>query len=125
MRRTTDDESEIFPIRGDGRRLWRLVHSGLTDEDDWRSHYERGDPPRRSEVVSALSHMSLSMWDRVQPLHVLSKRYPRQLGTYIVAIDAFGELGLWLAATGPEGHFSVWGRPADLQRSAQLPARPV
>lgn len=124
MPRTTHDDPEVFPRRGDERQLLRLVRSALTSEADWQSNYERGDPPRKSEIASALDHMGLSMWDRPEPLISLSRQWPK-LGTFMAEVRLVGELGIWFAETGPEGHFIVWGRPADLQRCAGLRHYPV
>ena len=124
MPRWTAESPELVALRGEGQRLLRLVHSRLTTEDDWRSHYELGEKPRKSEVVSALDHMGLSLWESPEPLRALAGRYP-QLGTFIVEVEVRGDLGIWLAETGPPGHFTLWGRPADLQRCAQLPSTPV
>lgn len=111
-------------MRGDGRILLRLVSAAVTTEDDWRSHYERGEAPRKSEISSALDHMGLSLWDRPEPLMALSNQYP-QLGKFLAEVRIDGELGVWFAETGPEGHYTVWGRPADLQRCVGLPHHPV
>lgn len=110
--------------RGDGRTLLRLVRSVVTTEEDWRSHYERGDRPRKAEIQSALRHMGLSMWDRPGPLMNLSERWP-QLGTFIAEVRLIGDRGIWFAEVEPEGHFVVWGRPADLKRCVNLPDPPV
>lgn len=126
MSRRTDDSSELIAFRGDRRILYRLVPSSVTTEDDWRSNYERGDPPRKAEIASALNHFALSMWDQehVGVLYDLSQRWP-QLGRFVAEVEMNGELGIWYAETGPEGHFSVWGRPSDLQRSVNLPTYAV
>jgi hypothetical protein len=120
-----DEDSEIFPRRGDGRTLYRLVASAVTTEDDWRSHYELHEPPRKVGIQSALRHMGLSMWDRVEPLEQLSKRRWPRLGRFIAEVRLVGELGIWFADVEPEGHFAVWGRPPDLQRCVGLPHRSV
>jgi hypothetical protein len=69
-------------------------------------------------------HMSISCWEDREHLRTLAREYPK-IGSFIVAFEVRGELGIWLAETGTQGHYSVWGRPADLQRCAQLPAEPV
>jgi hypothetical protein len=69
--------------------------------------------------------MGLSMWDRSEPLIALSHRWPQQLGTFLAEVHIVGELGIWFAETGPEGHFTVWGRSVDLQRCVRLPHHPV
>ena len=94
-------------------------------EEDWRSHYEQGEPPRKTEILSALDHMAVSMWDNPEILRRLSSQYPSQLGTFIAALEMVANRGIWLAATGPEGHFNVWGRRYDLQASVRLSLEPV
>lgn len=127
MARTTHESPELFAYRGNGRPLYRLVHAAVTTEEDWRSHYERGEPPRKAEIANAMDHFALSMWDRehIHVLERLSNRFPERLGTSVAEVELNGDLGIWYAETGPEGHYTVWGRPADLQRSVSLPTHPV
>ena len=115
----------MVAYKGDGRPLYYLVHAQQTTEQDWRSHYAAGKKPRHAEIVNAMDHMGLSMWERPDPLVPLSHEYPKQLGTFVVEVELDGSLGIWFAETGPAGHFTVWGRAADMQRSARLPAIPV
>ncbi len=105
----------------------RLVQARSTTEEDWRSHYEMGAVPRKTQIESALIHMGLSMYDsdRMPALVNLANRYGDKLGRFVVSVQMDGDLGVWLAETGSLGHFTVWGRPADLQRCVHLPAEPI
>ena len=125
MARWLAEDDELTAYRGDGRHLFCLMHASTTVEEDWRSHYEKKKKPRHAEIVNAMDHMGLSMWDAIEPLGELSRQFPKQLGTFVVRVELDGALGIWFAETGPEGHYTVWGRPADLQRSASLPGLPV
>jgi hypothetical protein len=120
----TAEDDELVAHRGDGRLLYRLVDASTTTEDDWRSHYEEGQPPRKAQIASAVIHMSISCADNPDVLRGLAHRWP-QLGSFIASFDVMGDLGIWYAETLWPGHYSIWGRPADLQRCVHLPAEPV
>jgi hypothetical protein len=96
----------------------------MPQESDWRSHYELGEEPRRFEIRNALTHFGVSMFDRPENARRLAQRWPR-LGLFIAEIELGGELGIWFAETGSVGHFTVWGRPTELQRCVRLPTVPV
>jgi hypothetical protein len=121
---TDDSADELVVHRGDGRVLFYLVTSESLSEEDWRSHYEKSERPRKYEIRNALEHMGLSMWDSPEPLLGLAERWPK-LGRFVANVELVGERGVWFAETGPEGHCTVWGRPADLQRCVSLPVHPL
>jgi hypothetical protein len=123
--RWTAEDPELVAYRGGGQVLYRLTDSRLTSEEDWRSHYEQGTRPRHAEIPNAMDHMGLSVWESQDHLRALHAQFGDKIGTFIVGVEINGDLGIWLAETGPEGHYTIWGRPADLQRSAHLPGVPV
>ena len=125
MPRWTAEDPELTAFRGDGRLLYRLVHARLTGEEDWQSHYEQRKKPRQAEIVNAMDHMGVSVWESIDHLRSLHRAFGDRIGSFMVGVELRGDLGLWYAETGPEGHYTIWGRPADLQRCADLPARPV
>ena len=127
MARWQSGDRELQAHLGDGRILFRLVHSESTTEDDWRSHYELGARPRKTEIESALDHMGLSMWDNPEILLRLIERpsMRKALGEFVAEVEVKGSLGVWFAETHSEGHFTIWGRPQDLQRCVRLPTHHV
>lgn len=120
----TSEEMELVAHRGDDRVLLRLVHAALPPDDDWWSHYERDIPPRNETKSNAMIHMSISCSDNPETLRSLAARFPK-LGSFIAPFVVSGDHGIWFAETLWQGHFSVWGRPVDLQRCTHLPAEPV
>jgi hypothetical protein len=99
------------------RRLYRVARA-RNDEgflDAFRSNYERGMPPRGPENRAAAVHMALSMFESIEVAAQLAGRVPK-LGGHIATLDLQPDLGLCVAKTGGPSHWSVWGRPLQLER---------
>ena len=107
--------NDVLVHRGDGRTAFRVVRVAVPTEHDWRSHYEQGRPPHRSEIGSALDHMSLSMFSTPEQARDVTEHFGRRLGSFIAGVELKGEHGIWFSESGGAGHILVWGRPADLQ----------
>jgi len=116
MGRSDVGEDQLLVFRGDGRTVYRVLRVLRPTEDDWRSNYELGAKPRNTEVISALDHMSLSMWVREGQAVAISEQFNRRLGEFVAAVELRREEGVWFAETGPEGHVAVWGRREALHR---------
>lgn len=82
--------------------------------DVFRSHYELGRPPRGPEDRAAVIHMALSMFDSPDVTSQLASRVPK-LGGHIATVELRPGLGLCVAKTGGPAHWSVWGRPLQLE----------
>jgi hypothetical protein len=118
-------DGELLCFRGDGREAFRIVRVRTPTERDWRSYYELGRPPLRSEIGSSLDHMSLSMFMTAERAREVNAALRGKLGGFIARVELRGEYGIWFAETGKDAqHLCVWGRPPDLQR-ALLAAEPV
>lgn len=116
MGRSDVGDGQLLVFRGDGRTVFRTVRVRQPTEATWRSNYELGTKPRHTEIISALEHMSLSMWAFEGLAADISERFGRRLGDFVAAIELWPEEGIWFAETGPENHVAVWGRPEALQR---------
>lgn len=58
--------------------------------------------------------MALSMFDSIDVAGQLVDRVPK-LGGHIAALDLQPDLGICIAKTGGPAHWSVWGRPLQLE----------
>lgn len=98
------------------QRLFRISHA--RDDEAFleclRSHYELQRPPRGPEHRAAVIHMALSMFDSREIARQLAVRVPK-LGGHIATVDLRPDLGICIAKTGGPAHWSVWGRPAQLE----------
>lgn len=96
-------------------RLYRLCRSREDAElaSAVRSNYELGRQARGPEIVAAIIHMALSMFDTLEQTEQLARALPR-IGGYIAAFELVDERGVCVARTGRAGHWSVWGRPDQL-----------
>jgi hypothetical protein len=109
-------EGQLLVFRGEGQTVFRVLRVLQPTAGDWRSNYELGAKPRNTELLSALDHMSLSMWAFERLAAEISERFGRRLGEFVAAVELRPEEGVWFAETGPEGHVAVWGRREALQR---------
>jgi len=82
--------------------------------DAFQSNYEQRKRPRGPENRAAVVHMALSMFDSVDVVKHLAGRVP-QLGGHIATLDLQPGLGICIAKTGGPAHWSVWGRPVQLE----------
>jgi hypothetical protein len=98
------------------QRLYRVARArddaGFLDA--FRSNYERCMPPRGPENRAAAVHMALSMFESIDVAAQLASRVPK-LGGHIATLDLQPDLGLCVAKTGGPSHWSVWGRPLQLE----------
>jgi hypothetical protein len=97
-------------------RLYRVTRERDVDGflDAFQSNYEQGKPPRGPENRAAAVHMALSMFDSIDVAGQLAGRVPK-LGGNIAALDLQPDLGICIAKTGGPAHWSVWGRPLQLE----------
>lgn len=75
---------------------------------------QRGMPPRGPENRAAAVHMALSMFESIDVAAQLASRVPKP-GGHIATLDLQPDLGLCVAKTGGPSHWSVWGRPLQLE----------
>jgi hypothetical protein len=97
------------------RRLYR-VSPGLQDArfvEAFRSHYEQELEPRGPEIRATVIHMALSMFVSAEVAVRLARRVPK-LGGHVSMVRLEPGFGFCVAKTGQRGHWSVWGRPAEL-----------
>jgi hypothetical protein len=103
-------DGQLLVFRGDGRRAYRVMKVLRPTEADWRSNYELNAKPRNAEILSALDHMSLSLWADAGAAVAISEQYGRRLGSFLAEVVLSPDFGIWFAETGPPGHLAVWGR---------------
>jgi hypothetical protein len=98
------------------QRLFRVTraHEDERFVEALRSHYEQNLPPRGPEDRAAVIHMALSMFASVEVAAQLAERVPK-LGGHVATVDLAPGLGLCVAKTGGPAHWSVWGRPLQLE----------
>lgn len=98
-------------------RLHRVTPSRGGDPflDAFRSHYERGMPPRGPENRAAAVHMALSMFDSLDVAAQLAVRVSK-LGGHVTTLELQPNLGICVAKTGGPAHWSVWARPLQLEQ---------
>jgi hypothetical protein len=100
----------------EGMRLYRVCRAreDAAFVDGLRSHYEQGLLPRGPENRAAVVHMALSMFDAPSVAAQLARRVPK-LGGHVATLDLQPGVGLCVAKTGGPAHWSVWGRPLQLE----------
>lgn len=81
--------------------------------DSLRSNYELGARPRGLEIESALIHLGLSMYRKIEMAAATAQRWP-QIGQRIAEVHLLPENGFCYADTAQTGHMTVWGRPLQL-----------
>ena len=107
----------VFPIRVDVVRrrttLYRGGHgSGMRDVlIAMRSNYEAGRQPHPAERKAIVTFMAVSMFEDGERLRHFAQQRPARIGSYIARVDLQPGLGICLADTGGEGHWSIWGLP--------------
>jgi hypothetical protein len=100
--------------RGDGHVAYRLLdYRG--DLDPWLSDYAAGRYPMDSRA-NALFAMGLSMWNTKEAAED-ANTWLRIPYDRVAEVRLDGDRGIWWARTGPWGHYTVWGRPDELQES--------
>lgn len=83
--------------------------------DSFRSHYELQRPPRGAEVRAAVIHMAVSMFETPALCWDLIARTRGRIGDHVAELRLVPGRGVCLANTGGRLHWSVWGRPDELQ----------
>jgi hypothetical protein len=96
------------------RRLYRGILDPSQLEDAFKSNYELGRSPHPADLRATVLHMALSFFEDPDVLRRLARRYPRRIGTYVATVDLEPGQGVCVADTAGPGHWSVWGRPAQL-----------
>jgi hypothetical protein len=79
-----------------------------------RSNYEVGRSPHPAERRAIAVYMAVSMFENDQLLRRLALRRPDRIGTHLACIELRPRLGICIANTGSEGHWSIWGLPTQL-----------
>ena len=93
---------------------FRVVKADPPSEDDFRSHYELGKPPRRHEREWAVMYMGLSMFREPDQAAWVARRWSA-IGDHVAHLRLEPDRGINLASTGKiPGHYSVWGSPDQL-----------
>jgi hypothetical protein len=80
-----------------------------------RSNYERGKPfrPKSIEEQRTIFHMGISMFQTEEVAAEMARRF--KLGKFVARVEmAHGSGFNFTEASGPRGHMTVWGRPAQL-----------
>ena len=91
-----------------------MVKAGSPTEDDFRSNYELGKPPRRYERTWAVMHVGVSVFREPEQAGELARRFP-PIGAHVAHLRLEPDRGINLASTGKiPGHYSVWGSPDQL-----------
>jgi hypothetical protein len=110
----------------DGRaelELYRIVRGEDADAneyiDSFRSHYERGAPPRGLEQRSAIIHLGISTYRSPSQAVGTARRFPA-IGTHVARLLLPSAKGFNFADTAHPGHVTVWGT-----RSGSLGVRSI
>lgn len=106
--------------------LYRVCKAtSIGDEErlliDLRSNYEKkpNKPPYRLDAHATVIHMGLSFWGNEDSARRMSHHLAQHLGEHIARLHIEPDYGVCVADTGPEGHFTVWGRPGKLLEFVQ------
>jgi len=96
-------------------RLYRISKSEPAKLDDFRSHYELALRPRGAEDRATVVHMAVSMFGTADSGWELIERTDGRIGDRVAEVALPAGRGVCVAKTGGPSHWSVWGRPAELQ----------
>lgn len=105
--RVLDDEMRLFRACFQSPRAAQL--------DSFRSHYELDRPPRGPEERATVIHMGVSMFETAAPCWNLLERTQGRIGDCVAELLLGPGRGICVAKTGGPFHWSVWGRPGELQ----------
>jgi hypothetical protein len=102
------------PTGAEARVFYRIVTADPPTLADFTSNEERGVPPRRRDPEALRLWSGISVFEAEQQTRLQAMLFPR-LGQYIAALRV-GEGGAIRIerTTRTEGHFTLWGEPADL-----------
>jgi hypothetical protein len=97
--------------------VYRIVKSASPFDpalaDSFKSNYELGRPPRRTEVRFTPTHMGISVYLAQERARETAVVWPR-LGEYIAEVNLEPDIGAAFALTAQPGHLTVWGRAPQL-----------
>jgi hypothetical protein len=79
-----------------------------------RSNYEVGRSPHPAERRAIAVYMAVSMFEDGELLRRLALRRPDRIGTHLARIELRPRLGICMADTGSDDHWSIWGLPNQL-----------
>lgn len=96
-------------------RLYRICRGDPAELDDFRSHYELDLPPRGIEDRATAVHMAVSMFEAAARCWELIERTHGRIGDRVAEVTLVPDRGVCVAKTGGPAHWSVWGRPTELQ----------
>jgi hypothetical protein len=105
--RVLDAEMRLFRICG--------ASVGQAHLNSFKSHYELQRPPRGPEVWATVIHMAVSMFETDAPCWGLIDRARGRIGHSVAELRLMPGHGICVAKTGGPLHWSVWGRPDELQ----------
>lgn len=111
-----------FPIEVDVVRRITTLYRGCHGTEmpqlvrGMRSNYEEGRRPHPAERKAIVTFMAVSMFEDRDWLRRFARQRPDRIGTHIARVELRSGLGICLADTGSEGHWSVWGLPRHLAR---------
>lgn len=96
--------------------LSRGCHGSATADlvSGMRSNYEEGRRPHPAERKAIVTFMAVSMFEDGDRLRNFARQRPDRIGTHVARVVLRPDLGICLADTGSEGHWSVWGLPRRL-----------
>jgi hypothetical protein len=77
--------------------------------DSFKSNYELGRPPRRTEVTFTPTHMGISVYLAQERARETARAFPK-IGEYIAEVRLAPDSGAAYALTAEPGHLTVWGR---------------
>jgi hypothetical protein len=96
------------------RRLYRGCFGADRIEEALRSNYENGRNPHPADLRATVLHMAVSLFEDRDLLLQLARRRPDRIGDHVATIELQPGFGVCIADTSGPGHWSVWGRPAQL-----------
>jgi hypothetical protein len=76
-----------------------------------RSNYEAERRPHPAERRAMVTYMAVSMFEDGERLSRFAQRRPDRRGTHVARVELQPGLGICVADTGSEGHWSIWGLP--------------
>ena len=108
-------EQVVVRVLDHDMRVYRISKGEPAELDDFRSHYELALPPRGIEDRATVIHMAVSMFETAERCWELIERTNGRIGDRVAEVALVADRGVCVAKTGGPSHWSVWGRPAELQ----------
>jgi hypothetical protein len=96
------------------RRLYRGCFGSDRIDEALKSNYENGRNPHPADLRATVLHMAVSLFEDKDLVLHLARRRPDRIGDHVATIDLQPGLGVCVADTSGPGHWSVWGRAAQL-----------